>query len=200
MASANRAEAARGVYVPPGHYLLSPWPADFSSPLPVSITAQHQTTLDLARLYGQLRVTPLAGAPTSGFDAYDAGTQQRRTGMSAEQARLGAFVPVGRYLLRFYQSDVFLDPVLVTITPGRWSRVDLNTLFTAVRTPTVATDYSVTYTWRSGGISQTLQARTRARTYYIRAGTYRLQVEAPGSTRVTTLRAPLGKVTALPAQ
>jgi hypothetical protein len=166
----------------------------------VAIRAKRGTTLDLARIYGQLQVTPLAGAPASGFDAYDARTQQRRTGMSAEQGRLGAFVPVGRYLLRFYQSDVYLDPVAVTVAAGRWSRVDLNALFTAVRTPAVAADYSVTYTWRTGGISQTLQARTRARTYYIRAGTYRLQIEAPSSTRVTTLHAPLGRLTALPAQ
>jgi serine/threonine protein kinase len=198
--SANRSEAAQGVYVRPGRYLLSPWPADFVSPLPVTIRAHHQTTLNLARLYGQLRVTQLADAPPSGFNVYDAQTQQLRAGANADQARLGAFVPVGRYQLHFYYSDVYLDPVPVTITAGRWSRVDLNTLFARVRTPAVAKDYSVTYSWRSGGISQTLQARTKARTYYIHAGTYRLQIEAPGSARVITLHAPLGKATTLPAQ
>jgi hypothetical protein len=196
--SVDRAQAAQSLYVRPGRYLLSFWPSEYASTLPVIIQAHHQTTLNLARLYGQLTVTQLAGAPPSGFDVYAAQTHQLRMGITADQARRGVFVPIGRYRLHFYFSDVYLDPIEVTLTSGTHSRVDLNTLFTRVRTPAVVPDYSVTYSWRAGEVPQTLQARTKARTYYIRAGTYRLQVEAHDSTRVLTLHAPLGRVTTLP--
>jgi hypothetical protein len=196
----DSAQAAQGIYVRPGRYSVSPWPGEYTSPLTVTIRAGHRTTLNLAHFYGRLTVVQLAGAPPSGFDLLDPRTGRARTGVDAVQGRQGVFVPVGRYQVHFYYSDVYPDLLGVTIAPDAPSHVDLNALFTTVRTPAVSTNYGVTYSWRQGSVTQTLQAQTKARTYYIRAGTYRLEVAAQGSTRVVTLHAPLGKVTTLPIQ
>ena len=109
-------------------------------------------------------------------------------------------MPVGRYRIRFYNSDIYPDAIQVAIRPGGHTRVNLNSFFTAIRTPAVKSDYSVTYTWRVGQVTDTLQARAKSRTYYIRAGTYRLEVQSQAGTRVTTLHARLGRTTSLPAQ
>jgi hypothetical protein len=198
--SVDGTQATQGVVVLAGHYTVWPWPSTYVSRIPVTIHPRHQTTLNLARLLGQLTVVPLTGAPPSGFDFVEAQTQRARFGADPGPARQGVFVPVGRYQLRFYNSDVYVDPVAVTIQPGGHTRIDLNTLFAAVRVPAVKTDYSVTYTWREGGVPRTLQALTKAHTYYLRAGTYRLQIDAPGSSRVVTVRTHPGRVTPLPAQ
>lgn len=152
--------AAEGIYILPGRYTLGFYPSAYVLPSRVTIRAHRQTTLDLAHTFGFLTVVQLAHAPRSGFDLVNVDTGKTLTGAGASLGEQGVFLPPGRYAVRFYNSDVYIDSVDVTIRAGDQAHIDLNQLFAGIRIPAVATDYSVSYSWREGSALKKVDART----------------------------------------
>jgi hypothetical protein len=192
--------ATQGLYVAPGRYGISFYPSDFPVTLPITIGAGGTTSLDLSRTLGRLTVKPIPGAPPSGLDVHRGGAAGSVvTSVDTAQEAGGVFLPVGRDTLVFDNSDVYVDPVPVTITAGKVSHVDLPTVMATVAVP-AAPSYTLTYSWREAGVLRSVTATSRPQTVYVRAGTYRMEISNGGTTRVTTLYLAPGRTTRLPSR